>query len=70
LVVPREAVLRRGELTAVYVAQAQGFVLRAVRLGADQGEAGYEVLSGVRSGDRVALDPVRAGLAGAQPSAQ
>jgi len=70
LVLPREAVLRRGELTAVYVAQAQSFVLRAVRLGADRGEAGYEVLSGVRSGDRVALDPVRAGLAGAQPAAQ
>ena len=70
LVLPREAVLRRGELTAVYVAQAQGFVLRAVRLGADRGEAGYEVLSGVKSGDRVALDPVRAGLAGAQPAAQ
>lgn len=70
LVVPREAVLRRGELTAVYVAQPQGFVLRAVRLGADRGEAGYEVLSGVKSGDRVALDPVRAGLVGAQPTAQ
>jgi RND family efflux transporter MFP subunit len=70
LVVPHEAILRRGELTAVYVAQPQGFVLRAVRLGADRGESGYEVLSGIKSGDRVALDPVRASLVGAQPAAQ
>ena len=43
-----------------------GFVLRAVRVGASHGEAGVEVLSGVKAGERVALDPVRAGLAGAQ----
>lgn len=70
LVVPSSALLRRGELTAVYLATAEGhptaFVLRAVRLGADHGEAGVEVLSGVRAGDRVALDPVRAGLSGAK----
>lgn len=66
LVIPPAAVLRRGELTAVYVSQPQGFVLRAVRLGAHHGEAGIEVLSGVRAGDRLALDPVQAGLVGAQ----
>lgn len=66
LVVPASAVLRRGELTAVYVAGPNGFVLRAVRLGAHHGDAGVEVLTGVKAGDRVALDPVRAGLAGAQ----
>ncbi|MDO8904969.1 efflux RND transporter periplasmic adaptor subunit [Hydrogenophaga sp.] len=70
LLVPASALLRRGEMTAVYLATAEGhpsaFVLRSVRLGADHGEAGVEVLSGVRAGDRVALDPVRAGLSGAQ----
>lgn len=66
LVVPSGAVLRRGELTALYVASPAGFVLRAVRLGPDHGEAGVEVLAGVKAGDRVALDPVRAGLAGAR----
>lgn len=69
LVVPAAAVIRRGELTAVYVvmggADAQGFALRTVRLGADHGAAGVEVLAGLSSGDRVALDPVRAGLTGA-----
>lgn len=70
LLLPDAAVLRRGELTAVYVAtpQAPGFALRAVRLGATHGGAGVEVLSGVKPGERVALDPVRAGLAGAQPA--
>lgn len=67
MVVPATAVLRRGELTAVYAAVANGFVLKAVRLGADQGAAGVEVLAGLRSGDRVAVNAVQAGLAGATP---
>ena len=69
MVVPQAAVLRRGELTAVYVASGNQFVLKAIRLGADQGQAGVEVLVGLTAGDRVALDPVKAGLAGAQPAA-
>lgn len=73
LVVPATALLRRGELTGVYVVtnkgegQAEGFALRAVRTGATHGE-GVEVLAGLKAGDRVALDPVRAGLTGAQPA--
>lgn len=75
LVVPASALLRRGELTAVYVVTpradgAQGFALRAVRAGISHGEAGVEILSGLKAGDRVALDPVRAGIAGARPVAQ
>lgn len=64
-VVPAAAVLRRGELTAVYVATERGFVLRAVRLGADHGADGVEIVAGLAAGERVALDPVKAGLAGA-----
>jgi RND family efflux transporter MFP subunit len=73
LVVPASAVLRRGELTAVYVVtsrgegQPAGFALRAVRTGAAQGD-GVEILAGLKAGDRVALDPVRAGLSGAVPA--
>lgn len=67
MVVPAAAVMRRGELTAVYVAAGQGFALRAVRLGTDHGMAGVEVLAGLSAGDSVALDPVRAGLSGARP---
>ena len=66
VVVPAAAVLRRGELTAVYVATPTGFALKAVRLGPDHGAAGVEVLAGLGPDDRVALDPVRAGLAGAR----
>lgn len=69
MVVPAAALLRRGELTAVYVAAGKGFSLRAVRLGAGHDAAGVEVLAGLSAGDRVALDPVQAGLAGAQPAA-
>lgn len=68
LAVPAGAVLRRGELTAVYVAQGQQFVLRAVRTGSTRGGA-VEVLAGVKPGERVAQDAVRAGLAGATPVA-
>jgi RND family efflux transporter MFP subunit len=69
VVVPSSAVLRRGELTAVYTASrdGMGFVLKAVRLGADHGGAGVEVLAGLGPDDAVALDPVKAGLAGARP---
>lgn len=72
LVIPAQAIVRRGELSAVYVAAPAGapagFVLRAVRVGTDYGADGVEVLSGLQPGERVALDPVRAGLAGAQPT--
>ena len=69
LTVPAAAVLRRGELTAVYAVQDTRFVLKAVRLGAAQG-TGVEVLAGLQPGERIALDPVRAGLAGAVPAAR
>lgn len=74
LVVPTMALLRRGELTGVYVVtakgeSAKGFALRAVRTGATHGD-GVEVLAGLKAGDQVALDPVRAGLAGATPVAK
>ncbi len=66
LVVPATAVLRRGELTAVYVATDKGFALKTLRIGVDHGADGVEVLAGLSAGDRVALDPVKAGLLGAQ----
>lgn len=65
LLVPASAVVRRGELSAVYVVSGSAFALRAVRLGETQGAAGVEVLSGLRAGDVVATDPVRAAQASA-----
>lgn len=66
MVVPQAAVLRRGEITGVYVASAQGFALRAVRVGQDHGASGIEVLAGLKAGDAVAVDAIKAGLAGAK----
>jgi hypothetical protein len=68
LLVPSAAVVRRGELSAVYVASGAQFALRAVRLGADLGAAGVEVLSGLRAGEVVATDTLRAAQAGASAS--
>ena len=70
LVIPNSAVLRRGELTAVYVVSGKGFALKAIRIGAEHTGQGVEVLAGLTDSDQVALDPIRAGLAGAQPLAR
>ncbi len=57
LTVPARSVVRRAELTAVYVAGPEGVpLLRQVRLGRTEGDT-VEVLSGVSAGDRVVLDP-------------
>lgn len=56
IVVPREAVVRRAEMTGVYVVRDGVATLRQVRLGAPAG-AVVEVLSGVMAGEVVALDP-------------
>lgn len=65
MLVPQAAVLRRGELTGVYLASNKGFVLKAVRLGAEHGDS-VEVLAGLKAGDAVAVNAIQAGLAGAQ----
>ena len=70
LTVPVAAVVRRGELSAVYVASGKTFALRAVRLGRDLGAQGVEVLSGLRAGDVVATDPVGAARVDAAPAAK
>ncbi|MCB1899038.1 efflux RND transporter periplasmic adaptor subunit [Cognatazoarcus halotolerans] len=64
LTVPVAAVLRRGEVTAVYVSDGKGgFRMRQVRLGETIGEGRVEVLAGLAGSEDVALDPVRAGIA-------
>jgi hypothetical protein len=55
--VPAQAVVRRAELTAVYVIGADGKpLLRQVRLGPQSGDQ-VEVLAGLAEGERVALQP-------------
>lgn len=63
LVVPSSAILRRGEVVAVYVVDDQNAVkLRQVRLGEVSAEGAVEILAGLNPGENIALDPVRAGM--------
>ena len=68
MLVPRAAVIQRSEMRGVYVVGPDGRVsLRQVRLGRARGEQ-VEVLAGLADGERVALDPVAAGLRARQPA--
>ncbi len=61
LLVPASVVVRRAEMTGVYVLDDHGRpLLRQVRLGRPAGDM-VEVLSGVRAGDRIATQPQAAG---------
>ena len=62
LTVPPQAILRRGEISAVYVVGKDKPQLRQVRLGEVVGDGEVEVLSGLSTGDTVSLDPVKAGI--------
>lgn len=58
LYVPARAVVRRAELTGVYVVDAKGRpLLRQIRLGPAGPEGEVEVLGGVVAGEQVALEP-------------
>lgn len=69
LLVPRAALVRRSEVTAVYVLSEDGQPrLRQVRLGTASDENAVEVLSGLGAGERVALEPVKAVIPAAGPN--
>jgi len=71
LLAPRAAVLRRSEATLVYVVDERGALqLRQVRLGTASDERSIEVLAGLRPGERVAIDPVKAGIEGGRSAAR
>jgi multidrug efflux system membrane fusion protein len=58
--VPQAAVVRRGEMTGVYVLGKEGKpLLRQVRLGLRNGDL-VQVLSGVQPGEKVVTQPLRA----------
>lgn len=64
LTVPASAVIRRGEVAAVYVQAADGRLgLRQLRLGDAVGGSEIEVLAGLAAGDRVVAEPVKAAIA-------
>jgi len=61
LVVPRQALVQRGEVSGVYVIEDTKVSLRQVRPGRTEG-AVTEVLAGLEPGEQVALDPIKAGI--------
>ena len=61
LLVPTASVVRRSELSAVYVVKDDAVTLRQVRLGRRYGD-NTEVLAGLSEGESVAVDPVAAGI--------
>jgi RND family efflux transporter MFP subunit len=64
LTVPASAVLRRGEVAAVYVLTGENRLsLRQLRLGEVVGNGEVEVLAGLAEGDKVVTDPVKAAIA-------
>ncbi len=63
LVVPTRAVVHRSEVTGVYVVAPDGRVtLRHIRLGRNNEDGTYSVLSGLSMDERVAVDPIAAGV--------
>lgn len=62
LLLPRSALVRRSEVSAVYVAGEYGLMLRQLRLGHGFGDR-VEVLAGLSAGERIALDPLAASAA-------
>ncbi len=61
LLVPASSVVRRSELTAVYVVGSDTVTLRQIRPGRRYGQQ-IEVLAGLEAGEAIAADPVAAGV--------
>lgn len=70
LLIPVEAVVRRGEIEGVYVVEAGRVSLRYVRIGEPADDRRVVVLSGLDAGEQVALDPIAAGVAYKQQMAR
>jgi RND family efflux transporter MFP subunit len=63
LLIPSAAVLRRSEVVAVYVMDEKNVPrLRQVLLGEVNETGDVDVLAGLTAGERVALDPIKAGM--------
>ncbi len=68
LAIPADAVVRRSEVTAVYVVKDERVSLRQVRLGTPNARGEVEVLAGLNPGEVIALDPVKAGIHAKRPA--
>ena len=63
LTVPSKAVVYRSEVTGVYVVAENGrIIFRQIRSGGANGEETIIILAGLDEGEKVALDPIAAGV--------
>jgi len=64
ILIPQSTVFVRSELTGVYILEGDNIALRRISIGktylSDQGIVMVEVLSGLHTGERIAVDPVTA----------
>jgi RND family efflux transporter MFP subunit len=61
MLLPEAAILRRSEVTGVYVVDGDKVQFRQVRIGPATA-GGVEILAGLQSGERIAVEPVKAGI--------
>ena len=62
LVVPEKALAIRGEVTGLYRVDGDNVILQQVRTGRRLSNGLVEILTGIRAGDKVALDPLKAAI--------
>jgi RND family efflux transporter MFP subunit len=63
LLVPAPAVVRRGEITGVYVENERGLIsFRYVRTGTPTANGMVPVVAGLTAGEKIAVDPIAAGV--------
>jgi RND family efflux transporter MFP subunit len=60
--VPVAAIVRRSEVTGVYVVAGERVQFRQIRLGEESPGGMVEVLAGLDAGQRIAVEPVKAGI--------
>jgi RND family efflux transporter MFP subunit len=62
MLVPAAAIVRRSEVTGVYVVAGEYVQFRQVRLGEELAGGLVEVLAGLDAGQRIAVEPIKAGI--------
>jgi len=62
LLIPDKAIVHRSEVTGVYVVDGKKISFRQIRIGRDLGNGQREILAGLDAGEKVALNPIRAGV--------
>jgi RND family efflux transporter MFP subunit len=63
LLIPAQALARRGEVTGAYVVGTNDIAFRHLRVGTPTADGRIPVLAGLAAGERIALDPVAAAIA-------